>query len=133
MGYSEALHAAGATVHAYNQFGSYQGDWWAKVTLPDGRQGFINGRYGSCSGCDAFESEIGYSSEQCDTHSYGPEQPECAECQQAKAAAAEKLAKFGAGYLDSFLTADEALAKASENLEWDTDAQEMVDWIRANG
>jgi len=32
MSYYNALQAAGATVHAFEQFGSYQGHWIAKVT-----------------------------------------------------------------------------------------------------
>jgi len=31
MSYDEALKAAGAEVLLYESFGSYQGDWWAKV------------------------------------------------------------------------------------------------------
>ena len=60
MSYQEALEAAGATVHAFEFFGSYQGDWWAKVTY-NGETGWVHGSYGSCSGCDAFEAEFGFS------------------------------------------------------------------------
>ena len=56
MSYTVALEAAGATVRAYQEFGSYQGDWWARVVLPDGREGWVTSSYGSCSGCDALES-----------------------------------------------------------------------------
>jgi len=59
MGYSESLEAAGAKVIAYEQFGSYQGDWGAYVEL-NGNKYIITGSYGSCSGCDAFEAEFGY-------------------------------------------------------------------------
>lgn len=59
MSYKEALEAAGATVHAMENFGSYQGDWQAKVTY-DEKTGWIQGCFGSCSGCDAFEGEIGW-------------------------------------------------------------------------
>lgn len=30
MSYKEAMQAAGAVVHLYEEFGSYQGDWWHK-------------------------------------------------------------------------------------------------------
>lgn len=139
MGYQSALEAAGATVHVFEQFGSYQGDWWAKVTLPDGRKGWISGAYGSCSGCDAFEGEFGYSAH-CDDH-YGNELaltqrntkedavidglicPQCAKY-------ATKLAAFGRDYFDRFMTQEEAEAHASRNLYWDNDAQKMVDFLK---
>lgn len=31
MSYENALKAAGAEILEFGQFGSYQGDWWAKV------------------------------------------------------------------------------------------------------
>src|SRR6185312_7049306 len=61
-GYQEAMEAAGAVVHAYEEFGDYQGSWYAKVTY-QGETGWVEGAYGSCSGCDAFEAEFGYSYE----------------------------------------------------------------------
>lgn len=57
MGYTEALEATGAKVKEYKEFGSYQGTWIA--IIEDGR--FIEGSYGSCSGCDSFQAEFGYS------------------------------------------------------------------------
>lgn len=56
MGYQIALEAAGAEVVEYKEFGSYQGTWIA--FLKDGT--FIEGSYGSCSGCDAFQAEFDY-------------------------------------------------------------------------
>lgn len=32
MSYKEAMEQAGATVHEFAAFGSYQGDWYALVT-----------------------------------------------------------------------------------------------------
>ena len=40
--YIDALRAAGATVHAGRSFGSYQGDWLARVTY-NGVTGFVAG------------------------------------------------------------------------------------------
>lgn len=44
----------------YKEFGSYQGDWLMVTT--DGEEYQIyKGGYGSCSGCDSYEAEFGYS------------------------------------------------------------------------
>lgn len=109
MGYREALEAAGAVVHEYEQFGSYQGDWWARVTYQD-KTGWVSGSYGSCSVCDAFEGEFGW---------YKPTQ--------------ERLAAFGQEYLDNFMTQEEAEKSAARNLDWDYDAKEMFDFIKSHG
>jgi hypothetical protein len=57
--YQAALEAAGAEVEEFKEFGSYQGDWWARVSF-GGRRGWVTGSYSSYSGCDAFEAEFGY-------------------------------------------------------------------------
>jgi hypothetical protein len=111
--YELALHMAGANVHAHRQFGSYQGDWWALVTVK-GKTGWITDSYGSCSGCDAFEAEFGWSDDEREDY-------------------AARLANFGRRYLDDILTQEQAEAKASENGDWDIEADEMAAWIRKEG
>jgi hypothetical protein len=111
-GYHEALEAAGATVHAFEHFGSYQGDWWAKVTIAE-RTGWVNGSFGSCSHCDAFESEFRWND-------------------QEKPDYRERLAAFGREYLEKMLDQSEAEAEAARNIEWDHDAEEMLKFIKAN-
>jgi len=59
MGYRTAMEAAGATVLAYESFGSYQGDWFALVVY-GGKTFWVHGSYGSCSGCDAFCAEFDF-------------------------------------------------------------------------
>lgn len=103
--YEGSLKMAGAEVHAFQEFGDYQGTWWAKVTYK-GKTGWISGSYGSCSGCDAFQAEF----------DYGQGHP-------------SELAKFGEGYLDPIMTQEEALKEASENLSWDHEAEEVVKFI----
>lgn len=110
-GYEKALSAAGATVLGFEQFGSYQGEWWSEVQFPNGERYFVNGCYGSCSGCDAFEAEFGWNAE--DEPNY-----------------LHKLRDFGREYLTNCFTQEQALAEASKNLDWDSGAQEMVDWIK---
>lgn len=109
-GYKEALEAAGATVHAYEAFGSYQGDWLAHVTY-NGITGLVRGSYGSCSYCDAFESEFDYDADK-DPHYM------------------TKLAAFGAQYLTDIQTPDKLYTEFAEQSSWDMDAQEVVDWIK---
>lgn len=132
MGYEKAMEAAGATVHGFERFGSYQGDWWAKVTF-EGRTGFVNGCFGSCSYCDAFESEFGYSDPRCETHEWDSEgAKDCSGCMVAEAEYEDRLAAFGKEYLDNLMTGEQALAAAGKNIEWDHDAEEMVAWVKAN-
>jgi hypothetical protein len=109
--YQLALEAAGATVHEFKEFGSYQGDWWAKVTF-EGRTGLVNGAFGSSSHCDSFQSEFGHDAEGQYT--------------------TKELATFGMKYLENIKTQDQALAIASENIEWDLDAEETVKFILDN-
>lgn len=109
-GYEAALQAAGVVVEGFENFGSYKGAWWAKVKAPDGKSYFVEGSFGSCSYCDAFEAEFGWDAE---------EQPDYA----------ERMRRFGLEYLDNALTKEQALAKASKDIEWDLDAKDMVEWI----
>ena len=134
MSYENALEAAGAEVELFKSFGSYQGEWWALVKY-DGERGWVNGSYGSCSGCDAFEAEFGcYSDgERCDEHEYSYDAPaSCEACEAAATAYKERLASFGRGYLDGLLGQEAAINSASQYIEWDSEAQEMVDWLTAN-
>lgn len=108
MSYRKALEAAGAEIHEFKEFGSYQGDWWAKVKFK-GKSGWVRGSYGSCSGCDAFQAEF--------------------ECDDNPSAA--QLKRFGLQYLDDVLTQEEAVKEASEHIDWDGEAQAMVDFIKS--
>lgn len=128
MGYNEAMTAAGAKVIEFKSFGSYQGDWWAKVELQDGRTGWINGSYGSCSGCDAFEAEFGWNDDFCGQHSYNRVET-CEACTEIKTEYDKRLATFGAGYLDGLMSQEQAENKARENIEWDSDASTMLTFI----
>ncbi|WP_329759298.1 hypothetical protein [Stenotrophomonas geniculata] len=112
MSYEQAMEAAGATVLRFEQFGSYQGDWFALVEY-DGKTGWVHGCYGSCSGCDAFESEFGWSDHERSDYQ-------------------ERLADFGTSYLEGLMTQEEALAEASRYIEWDSDAAEMVAFLKAH-
>jgi len=141
MSYRLAMEMAGAQVHEFEEFGSYQGDWWAKVTYK-GRTGWVNGSYGSCEGCDAFKSEFDYKYHECqgddeyipifeDEHTptwHGDFRDGCETCQDIKA----RFIAFGQEYLEFILSQEEAETSAAEDTDWDMDAQAMVDFIRAH-
>jgi hypothetical protein len=131
MSYQDALEAAGAKVLQFEQFGSYQGEWFALVEF-NGETGWVNGSYGSCSGCDSFEAEFGWDEEYCSEHRWVSNKPACADCDKAKADHAAKLADFGKTYLGTMLTQAQAEEQAAKYADWDSDAAEMVAYIKAN-
>jgi len=136
MDYKDALIAAGAEVLAYETFGSYQGDWWAKVNY-EGKQFWVRGSYGSCSGCDALQHDFGWRlSAGCEDHEYTYDDKTIAACSACQAVLADnegKFAAFGKGYLtDEIYDQAGAEAKAAENLDWDQDARQMWDFLRTN-
>ena len=131
MSYTEALKAAGAEVLAEQYFGSYQGDWYALVNYNGSKQ-WVHGNYGSCSGCDAFRAEFDYGDDNgCEEHRYDRVE-DCADCKARSADYQRRLATFGKSYLDNTMTQAEAEKAAAEHLEWDSEAQEMLDFLKAN-
>lgn len=112
MGYKEALEAAGAKVLQFQEFGSYQGTWLAEVDY-EGKVGWIEGAYGSCSGCDSFEAEFGWDDD---------EKPDYQ----------ERLAEFGKGYLCGFVTKDHLVSIYTEKCKgeyaWEDD-QKILEWL----
>lgn len=110
-GYEAALTAAGVTVLCYEQFGSYQGEWWAQVQFPNGETYFVHDYFGSCTYCDAFEAEFDYDADK---------QPDYL----------HRLRDFGRNYLTNCFTKEQAIAEASKDLQWDQGAQAMVNWIQ---
>ena len=134
MSYKKCLELANAKVLTFESFGSYQGDWWAKVSYND-KIGWIHGWFGSCSGCDAFQAEFGCESHEhedddCISYYDFPEKfkEDCPHCQDLM----KRMKEFGEKYLDDLYTQEEAESKGSENLDWDGNTQEMLDFIRNN-
>lgn len=120
MGYTYALETAGAIVHQDWTFGSYQGEWMAHVTLPDGRTGVIMGYYGSCSGCDAFEAEFGYDMHRSERHPDDEHRFDCDQCLDYQ----RRLYEFGQEYFTGLMTIDEA-AEAVLQRTWGDDPEVM--------
>jgi len=112
MSYQGSLEAVGASILAISYFGSYQGDWWAKVEY-QGELGWVHGYYGSCSMCDAFEAEFGWNDDQ---------EPDYQ----------KRLIDFGKRYLNNLYTQEEAEKESGKNLDWDGEAQEMLEFIKNN-
>lgn len=133
MSYENTLTAAGARVIDFAQFGDYQGNWYARVEY-DGKIGWVTGSYGSCSGCDAFESEFGYSYAD---HKHGDRYINpggdyadfdltCAQCLVLLG----DLAEFGKGYTDLFMTQEQAEAEAkNDHYSWDLNGNEAYDFV----
>lgn len=133
MSYENALEAAGAKVIAFEEFGSYQGDWYALVEY-NGEIGWVNGSYGSCSGCDAFEAEFGFSGYSGGDSFWDYEIDQCrAPTDADRAAYQAKLADFGKTYLDGMMTQEQAEQAVSQYMEWDSEAPAMLLFIRKNG
>lgn len=140
--YQKALEAAGAVVIVFKEFGTYQGDWWAKVTYR-GKHGWVQGSYGSCHACDAFQSEFGYAFHEVNRNKapiydivyHDPFdddegfRDDCEICRELK----ERFIKFGAKYLEDILTQEQAEVEAAKNITWDSDASPMLEFIKKNG
>ncbi len=133
MSYSTALEAAGATVKEYREFGDYQGTWFA--FLEDGR--IVTGAYGSCSGCDAFQAEFDYGcceEAQCSEHQYWNPVEGCEGCAHYKAVYQQKLADFGARYLNAAATLDESIAEweriQANQRYFPTEGSDILNWLR---
>ena len=63
MSYRDSLEAAGARVIAFEHFGDWQGSWVALVELPTGERGWVQGAFGSCDYCDAFQAQFDWDSD----------------------------------------------------------------------
>jgi hypothetical protein len=110
MSYHSALKAAGANVIAFEHFGDWQGSWVALVEYK-GERGWVQGSFGSCDYCDAFEAEFGWDAEEEEDYQ-------------------ERLASFGESYLGGLQTTEQILAEHAPNTKWDDEADNIVFWVR---
>lgn len=111
MSYQESLVAAGARVLDFAHFGDWQGSWMALVEY-QGQRGWVQGSFGSCDYCDAFQSEFDWDSDFA-----------CEDVQQ-------RLAQFGRTYLDDLQTTEQVLRQYDSDAEWDTDSASAAAWVR---
>ena len=119
MSYEMCLVKAGAKVLAFQEFGDYQGSWYALVEY-NGERGWVEGSYGSCSGCDAFEAEFW------DAYKDTPDLE-------------ERYAEFGRGYLEVVtpheqqLELMEAIMGPPRVTYYYEDYKQAYDWMKKVG
>lgn len=109
--YQQALEAAGANVLVFDSFGDWQGSWIALVVY-EGALGWVQGSFGSCDHCDAFQSAFGWDSDFV-----------CEDMQ-------DRLAQFGRTYLDDLMTTAEVLGYYDQHADWDDDSASAAAWVR---
>jgi len=112
MSYREALEAAGAQVLMFEHFGDWQGSWLALVDY-QGQRGWVQGAFGSCDHCDAFQAEFDWDSDFA-----------CEGVQQ-------RLVQFGQSYLDDLRSSAQLLAQYDADAQWDSDSADAALWVRA--
>lgn len=134
MSYLETFERAGAEILANQEFGDWQGTGLTKVNYK-GKVGWIEYAYGSCSGCDAYEAELGYCwDEACDAHRYSFDQ-DCDDCQVRAEDYRRAQVAFALPYLETLYSQDEieaAYAKRKTKYTWDGEAERMYDFVVAN-
>jgi hypothetical protein len=113
MAYEDAFAAVpGVTVEWCHYVGSYQGRLIAKLKV-EGLDGprYVLDHYGSCSGCDAWEAEMG--------------------CEDPPL---EKLISFGRPFVDAALTLNEVLEELlpKPNRWYDMDDKESLNHVLAD-
>jgi len=111
MSYQDSLVAAGARVLAFEHFGDWQGSWVALVEY-QGQRGWVQGFFGSCDYCDAFQAEFDWDSDFA-----------CEDVQN-------RLAQFGRGYLDDLQTTAQVLRQYYADSDWDSDSASAAAWVR---
>jgi hypothetical protein len=135
MSYQLTLEKAGAIVLGFLMTGSYQGTWGAVVEY-NGEKSLVTGSYGSCSYCDAFQSEFGYSldePEERDGKYYRGWDDEISkeEYDEYYVELDKKYAEFGSNYLRNTMT-KELIQTYISNLnkeDWfDSEEIELYTW-----
>ena len=111
MSYEESLEAAGARVLDFAHFGDWQGSWLALVEY-QGQRGWVQGAFGSCDYCDAFQSEFDWDSDFA--------------CEDVQG----RLAQFGRGYLDDLQTTEQLLRQYDADSSWDSESESAALWVR---
>ena len=113
MSYQDALTAAGAKVIAFESFGDWQGSWVALVEYK-GERGWVQGSFGSCDHCDAFQAEFGWFAKEEEDYQ-------------------QRLADFGRTYLDALESTDYTAGKFEEDADWDGEAETAGRLVRKLG
>ena len=78
-------------------------------------------------------NDFGFSNHECgDDDYYDPFlsgfKDDCEECQAEK----KRFAEFGKKYLSEMITQEQIEKKISEDIDWDLDAQELLNFVKEN-
>lgn len=136
MSYQLTLEKAGAKVLDTHYTGSYQGSWGSIVEY-NGEKLLVTGAYGSCSGCDAFQSEFDYFDTEPEERdgkyyrNYGMVEITKEEYDQCLIELDKRYAEFGSYYLKNPMT-KEMIETYISNLnkdDWfDSEELELYTW-----
>ena len=110
ISYRDSLEAAGARVVDFNKFGDHQGSWLALVEYR-GECGWVQGAYGSCDECDAFQREFDWDADEAEDYP-------------------QRLATFGRNYLDDIQTTEQVLRQYDDAADWDSESESAAVWVR---
>jgi hypothetical protein len=143
MGYAHALRTAGAEVVDFKEIGSYQGTWGAVVDF-QGQRSLVTGYYGSCSVCDAYQSQFGWSdddpyydneSDKYYTDRWMSTEITKEEAEEISLKARQELIDFGMSYLRHPMTKDDVIKRIeyydkNDDGDWsfDSEERELYDW-----
>jgi hypothetical protein len=122
------MEVAGAVLLAHNEFGTYNGAWWARVNWI-GKIGWVHGSYGSCPICDAFEAEFDTSYHDIgnDTHSVYNLFAGCRECKDVQF----RMVWFGCKYLDDILSQEDAERIAGKHADESNEDYEALEFVKS--
>lgn len=125
--YEDILHRIYDEVLFYNEYGSYQGDWLAKVKKGD-EEFWLWGWYGSCSGCDWFQAEADYPWS-CDFEDTDFDYF----FEKVKEETKRLIKSFVDDYEADKFTKEELIAHLEKSLkEWDDGQREMLEDVKKN-
>jgi hypothetical protein len=129
MSYKSAIEAAGAIVLEIKEFGDCQGSWFAFVDYK-GERGWVMGSYGSCTECDAFESEFDSDyADGCLEHLTAVDG--CEFCVQQGIERQERLASFGESYLSPISDLAVILKQLYSTSSWDEESAVAAAWVQS--
>lgn len=136
MSYQQAMTAAGAKVLDTLYAGSYQGTWGSIVEF-EGKKGLVTGAFGSCSFCDAFQSEFECRMYDLPQHKGGKyfdtwgDEITKEQYDQEHQAYNKRLADFGMSYLKVIQDkwdVENQLKNRPEDEWWDDEMGELLRW-----
>ena len=123
--YEEAFACVeGVTVEWAEYYGSYQGNFLCKIQKA-GETLYIYDSYGSCSGCDSFQAEFGWS-----TYYY---ESEGVTQEERLAHVKQRMAKWSFSYIESALPLQQMMNYLQNECgQWDDEAIKALKRLEEN-